>query len=154
MFDDAKIAELQKLASKGYSINEIAEKYNTSRQVISKYINRESEYQFNLRLTYMYKQFPCTVIDVDYIGKKIKIQNRTDNPVHRAFGSNENPDWKDFEDFLESRCFSKSREDIRDILNELQIDSYDSLQIIEKTQGRCYDDDMWIKIKHFPRIKQ
>ena len=137
---------IKELASEGMSINEIAEKYNTSRQVIGKYINSRTGNTYTLRLTYMFKQYPCTVIDVDYLNKRINISNRTDDIIHRAFGTNENPDWKDFELFLESRSYQKTRGDIKTILEKLGIDGYDPIKIISITQGRTWEDDQWIKI--------
>ncbi len=94
----------------------------------------------------MYKQFPCTVIDADYLSRTVKISNRTDDIIHRAFGVNESPSWEDYEDFLISRCYPKTRPDIKYILKKLEVDSYDPYQMICKTQGRTYDDDQWIRI--------
>ena len=148
---DEEYQEMLALAAKGASVSELAEKYNTSRQVIGRYLNRRPEYGYTVRLTYMNKQFPCTVIDADYLNKKIKIQNRTDDLLHRAFGVNESPSWSDYEAFLESRCFPRSRQNLKELLSDMGLDSYDPLQIIEKTQGRTYDDFQWIKTKHYPR---
>ena len=146
LFSDADIDNIKKLASEGMPINDIAEKYNTSRQIVGKYINSRSGNTYTARLTYMFKQYPCTVIDVDYLNKKISISNRTDDIIHRAFGVKENPNWKDFELFLESRIYQKTREDIKTILKELGIDGYNPLKIISITQGRTWDDEQWIKI--------
>ena len=146
LFSDEDINNIRELASKGMSINDIAKKYNTSRQVIGKYINSRTGNTYTLRLTYMFKQYPCTVIDVDYLNKRINISNRTDDIIHRAFGINENPDWKDFELFLESRSYQKTRGDIKTILEKLGIDGYDPIKIISITQGRTWEDDQWIKI--------
>ena len=146
LFSDEDINNIRELASKGMSINDIAKKYNTSRQVVGKYINSRTGNTYTLRLTYMFKQYPCTVIDVDYLNKRINISNRTDDIIHRAFGINENPDWKDFELFLESRSYQKTRGDIKTILEKLGIDGYDPIKIISITQGRTWEDDQWIKI--------
>ncbi len=147
--DDEK--KIKAMLEKNISINEIAQKLGTTRQLISRYVNAPPESHFTLRLIYMYRQFPCTNIDVDFMSKKIEIQNRTDDIIHRAFGLVENPDWEQFEEFLRLRCFSENRGNKKEILRELGISSYDTLQIIEKTQGRISDDDMWIKLKYYPR---
>ena len=146
LFSNEDINNIRELASKGMSINDIAKKYNTSRQVVGKYINSRTGNTYTLRLTYMFKQYPCTIIDVDYLNKRINISNRTDDIIHRAFGANENPDWKDFELFLESRLYQKTRGDIKEILEQMGIDGYDPIKIINVTQGRTWEDDQWIKI--------
>lgn len=143
-------AELRELAAKGAAVKELAERYHTSRQVIGRYLNREPERGYTLRLTYMHKQYPCTVIDVDYLNRRIKIQNRTGDLLHRAFGVNEAPDWSDYEQFLESRCFPRSRANLKELLRDMGLDSYDPIQIIEKTHGRTYDDAQWIKLRPYP----
>lgn len=145
-FNYEQLETLRSEVRDGAGINELAAKYNTSRQVIGRYLNKSSEYGYNIRLIYMYKQFPCTIIDVDYFARKIKIQNRTADTLHRAFGVKEKPSWEDYETFLESRCYPKSRADIGNILSMLGLDSYDPMQIIMKTQGRTTDDDQWIRI--------
>ena len=100
-----------------------------------------------LRLWYMYKQHVCTVIDVDIIKQKVKIINYTDDLLRRAFGRIEKPSYKDFEEFLESRCFPRERDKMKLILRDLNLPFYDPLMIIEKTQGRMAEDDFWIKIE-------
>lgn len=145
-FSYDQIEVMRSELGEGATINELAAKYNTSRQLIGRYLNRPTEYGYNIRLIYMYKQFPCTIIDVDYLNKTVKIQNRTDDVLHRAFGVDENPSWDDYENFLESRCFPRSREDIGNVLALMGLDSYDPMQIIRKTQGRISDDSQWIRV--------
>ena len=146
LFDEKKLEELYMKAGEGMTVNELAAHYRTSRQVISKYLNRRTDSNTSVRLVFMYKQFPCTVIDADYLSRTVKISNRTDDIIHRAFGVNESPSWEDYEDFLISRCYPKTRPDIKYILKKLEVDSYDPYQMICKTQGRTYDDDQWIRI--------
>ena len=38
----------------------------------------------------------------------------------------------------------------KDLLKQLQLTSYDPLQIVEKTRGRTVEDDMWLKFNHYP----
>ena len=104
-----------------------------------------------MRLTYMFRQHPCTVIDVDFLAQKIWIQNMTDDPVHRAFGIIEHPTWEDFEAFLRERCFPETRGNKKALLRELGLTDYDPLQIVEKTQGRMADDDLWLKFRYMER---
>lgn len=147
MFEGAKLEELYKKAAEGMSVNELAEEYGTSRQVISKYLNSLRKNRTAVRLVFMYKQFPCTVIDADYLTRTVSISNRTDDIMHRAFGVKEEPTWEDYEEFLVSRCYPHTRPDIKLILEKLGIDSYDPYQMICRTEGRTYDDDQWIRIR-------
>ena len=135
----------------GLTLEEIAKEYGTSRQIISKYINAKPQTGYTLRIDFMYKNRPCTVIDVNFFDKKIKIINKTDDVLHRAFGVVTKPSWDDFENFLSERCYAETRGDIAEILKQLGIDSYDTLQILEKTKGKTCDDDMWLKFKYYER---
>ena len=147
-FSDKEADRILKLYSGGMTIKQIAEKYGTSRQIISKYINMPVHKGCSMRMTYMYKKSPCTEIDIDFLEKKIYIQNKTDDILHRAFGINEAPEWGDFEAFLEDRCPPRTRGNIKRLLRSMNIDSYDPLSIIEYTKGKCVDDNMWIKIRY------
>lgn len=146
LFEGTRLEELRQKAADGASVNDLAEEYGTSRQVISKYLNQRSQSGKAVRLVFMYKQFPCTVIDADYFNRTVSITNRTDDIMHRAFGVNEDPDWNDYEEFLLSRCFPNTRPDIKLILKKIGVDSYDPYQMICRTHGRTYDDDQWIRI--------
>jgi putative transcriptional regulator len=87
-----------------------------------------------------------TSIDVDFMKRKVSIRNYTDS-LDRAFGNIENPTYDDFMLFVESRCFPRTRYDMKVMLDELEIPFYDPLLIIEKTEGRMAEDDKWIKIE-------
>lgn len=103
-----------------------------------------------LRLIYMFKQNICTIIDVDELRREVKIKNYIDNPIYRAFGVNEEPDFEAFEKFLESRCFPRERDMMKLELRELDLPFYDPLMIVGKTKGRMAEDQFWLKIE---RIK-
>lgn len=100
-----------------------------------------------IRLWYMHNQNVCTIIDVNEINREVKITNYTDNLIFRAFGVEENPDYKRYEEFLESRCFPESRDKMKLILKDLDLPFYDPFMIIEKTEGRMAEDDFWIRIE-------
>lgn len=150
-FTEKEIENIEKLLESGMTMNAVAEKFGTSRQIIDKYVNHPPQKGYTLRMTYMNGQNPCTIIDVDFLNEKIKIKNRTDDILHRAFGVVEQPSWKQFEEFLADRCFPKTRGNIKAVLRDLQIDSYDPLHIVEKTKGRTADDNLWLKFKYFPQ---
>lgn len=151
-FTTEDVRQMQSMISDGMTINEIAGHFDTSRQMISKYLRtaQRPAAGYTLRMTYMYQKYPCTIIDVDFLNQKVMVQNRTNDVLHRAFGIKETPSWNDFERFLEERCFPASRGNARSILKELGLTSYDPLQIVEKTQGRMADDDLWLKFDYYP----
>ena len=153
-FTEKQIEEIEKLLEKGTTINEVAKRYNTSRQIIDKYVNRPPQKNYTLRMTYMHRQNPSTIIDVDFLNERIPIKNRTDDILYRAFGVVENPTWEQFQEFLYDRCFPKTRGNIKSILKDLKLDSYDPLQIIEKTKGKTADDNLWLKFKYFPQRRE
>jgi putative transcriptional regulator len=104
------------------------------------------EKRFPLRLVYRYKETVCTVIDVDEMGREVKIRNYARNLLYRAFGAVENPTYEEYEEFLESRCFPRTRDKMKIMLQQLDIPFYDPILIIQKTQGRMAEDDFWIEI--------
>ena len=75
--------------------------------------------EFPVRLFYYYKKTLCTIIDVDEPTRSVEIKNFSQSPVYCAFGVNESPTFKDYEEFLESRCFPRSRDKMKIILRDL-----------------------------------
>ena len=148
-FTEDDLEKMQDLIEDGMTVNEVAERFQTSRQVVGKYLNTRPAKGYTLRMTYMYRQHPCTVIDVDFLNQKVIVQNRTKDVLHRAFGVVEEPTWEDLELFLKDRCFPATRGNAKDILKDLQLTSYDPLQIVEKTRGRMAEDDMWLKFNYY-----
>ena len=108
---------------------------------------RVPEKTMPIRLWYMHKQSVCTLIDVNEVKREVRIFNYTDNMIFRAFGVVENPDFEMYQEFLESRCFPKTRDKMKLILKDLDLPFYDPFMIIEKTEGRMAEDDFWIRIE-------
>lgn len=150
--NDDEIKDVKMRLANGEKIDAIAKDYQTSRQIITKSISEPCNTEFPLQIKYMYGNKICTLIYVNFADEIVKIENRTDDILHKAFGIIENPTWKDFEYFLNDRCFPKSRYDAKNILRNLQIDSYDTLQIVEKTEGRMAEDNMHLKFKYYEGI--
>ncbi len=99
-----------------------------------------------MRLLYMFNNYVCTVIDVDEPGRKVAIKNYTNNPLFRAFGVNTEPTYEDYENFLESRCFPRTRDKLKLELKKYDIPFYDPILIINKTEGRVEGDNFSLKI--------
>ena len=152
-FQPEDVRAMRNLIAGGMTINEVAERYGTSRQMVSKYIHAEPEPTkgCTMRMTYMYRKIPCTIIDVDFLNQRVTIQNETEDLLHRAFGVIEEPTWEDFEMFLKERCFPATRGNAKELLRGLQLTDYDPLQIVEKTQGRMAEDDMWLRFTYYLR---
>ena len=144
-FTDDEIKKILDYISSNRTIEEAAKKYHTSRQVIGRYINKR-EYTGSgiIRYKYMKGRKVITIIDVDFLHKKINIQNRTNNIYERAFCVLDNPNFEQFKNFLEWRCVPRTRYNIKEILQEMNIDSYDPVQIVEKTKGRISDDNFYL----------
>lgn len=87
-----------------------------------------------------------TIIYVDYKNQTVKIENKTDEILDTAFGVKQTPTWEDYEHFLEERCFPRSRDKLKLVLQDVGVQCYDPLQIIRKTQGRMHDDHLWLEI--------
>lgn len=87
----------------------------------------------------------CTRINVNVKDRTVQIENYTDNNLERAFGVKENPDWSDFERFLEDRCFPRDRQNLKLELKKLGLNEYDPLKICKATNGRNYQDSQWLE---------
>ena len=113
------------LYSQGESISDLARKYQVSRQTIYNQLKRAHRFSedpdVKMRMNFMNHNDLCTTIDIDFRHEKITIHNYTEQILLRAFGVIENPDWKDFEYFLEDRCFPRTRDHAKEILREISL---------------------------------
>ncbi|MCI8638561.1 MAG: hypothetical protein HFG41_05295 [Coprococcus sp.] len=100
-----------------------------------------------LRLYYRFRDELCSVIDVDDKSRSVQVKNYTENLLKRAFGIVEEPTYEQYKEFLESRCFPRSRDKMKLMLRELELPFYDPFMIIEKTNGRMAEDDFWLQIE-------
>ncbi len=170
-----ELCQIRKRHEAGETLTELAKIYGVSRQTLSKYMNQKNSdaerigytlgqwvrlnrqfrkvnvADYPIRMEYMCREECCTVILANFKDRKIVVCNTTDDLLHRAFGIKAKPDWKDFEEFLESRCFPRSRDGMRLILKDLELDFYDPLSIIEKTQGRMAEDAQWIHMMYLQK---
>ena len=146
-FNSSDVDDMLIMLRNGYCIDEIADKFKTSRQVIGRYINKNPGKNFTHKITYMLGHKPMTIIYVDFLDKKIQIQNRTNNIYDRAFGKVLNPNWKQFEILINERVISKERIDLDKALKIIGVDHYDPFLIINKTKGKMEGDKYWMRIK-------
>ena len=87
------------------------------------------------------------MIDVDERRRRLRIRNYVEDPVLRAFGREENPSFEQYEEFLESRCFPRTRDKMKLVLQDLGLPYYGPLLIVEKTEGRMAEDEFWIRME-------
>lgn len=88
-----------------------------------------------------------TIIHADYKSQTVRIENKTDKILDTAFGVNQNPSWKEYEAFLEDRCFPRTRDKLKLVLADIGVSCYDPIQIIKKTKGRMAEDNLWLEIE-------
>ena len=88
-----------------------------------------------------------TRIDADFANRTVSIENFTDSILDRAFGVKESPKWGDFEELLSDRCVPADLDDIDLYLEQIGLDSYDTLDIVSKTQGRMSEDRFSLEIE-------
>ena len=99
-----------------------------------------------LQLQFYHGDSLCTTILADETAEKVLIENHTSDPLYTAFGVNENPDWQDYQIFLEERCIPKSRAGLKEYLNAIGVDEYNPVEIIRKTKGRMAEDRSWLGV--------
>ena len=99
-----------------------------------------------LQLQFFHGDSLCTTILADETAEKVLIENHTSDPLYTAFGVNENPDWQDYQSFLEERCIPKSRAGLKEYLNAIGVDEYNPVEIIRKTKGRMAEDQSWLEV--------
>ena len=82
----------------------------------------------------------CSIIDVDFTTKQVRVENKVDSILDTAFGVNTEPTWDDFLIFLESRCIPRTRCGLNYYLDAVGVSEYDPIQLVEKTHGRMAED--------------
>jgi putative transcriptional regulator len=86
-------------------------------------------------------------VTVDYRSKSVHCVNHTEKMILRPFGIRNAPTIRDFERFLESRCFPRERRNCKQLLDDLGLDYYTPLGIVRKTHGRQMEDYCWIRFE-------
>lgn len=145
------LAKVQAMLRNGAKIQDIADHFGVSRKIVSQALNDRPGENFTMQIDYKQRNHICAVIYVGFLEKQVLIQNPTDDVLDRAFDVIEEPTWKDFEQFLLSRCFPQSRGYAKAILQNLDVQSCDPLEIAEATGGRTVEDNMYLIFKTYPQ---
>lgn len=167
------LCEIRRRHEAGETVTALAQAYGISRQTLHNYLREKEEGQrqiyrslkqwqklnqdfrgvdagdYMIRMDYMNGEECCSQLLVSFRKREVLVANTTDVPFHRAFGMKAKPTWEDFEEFLEERCMPRTRDRLRLVLEDIGVDSYDPMAIIEKTQGRMAEDRQWLKIFYF-----
>lgn len=86
-----------------------------------------------------------TEINVDYANNKVDIVNHSDNVLLTAFGVNEHPTIKDFEDFINYRAIPQTRYRFKTEMRLRGIQDTSPMGICRYYNGRMADDDCYIE---------
>ena len=89
----------------------------------------------------------CAKIAADETAQQVCLENLVTDYLKFPFGNNQFPSWEDYLHFLEDRCIPRSRVGLREYLEAIGVDSYAPLEIIQKTQGRMAEDDLWLTVE-------
>ncbi len=89
----------------------------------------------------------CSRIIADYTQKAVCVENYVDDCIRTAFGNDPAPTWAAYEAFLEDRCIPSSRAGLREYLDAIGVESYEPLEIIQKTAGHMAEDNQWLKVE-------
>ena len=167
------LREIRRRHEAGETVTALARAYGVSRQTMHSYLREPEDAHrkiyrslkqwqrlnrdfpgvdvrdYMIRMDYMNEDECCSRLLVSFRNRKVVVENGTDIPFHRAFGMKAKPTWKDFEEFLEERCMPRTRDRLRLVLEDIGVDSYDPMAIIEKTQGRMAEDRQWLRITYF-----
>lgn len=98
-----------------------------------------------IKLQYLCKDMVTADVVVDYRNRSVRCVVYTDDFIITPFGKRAAPTIKDFEEFLESRCFPRERRNCAQLLADLGLSHYWPLDIVLKTHGRQLEDFCWIK---------
>ncbi len=173
-----KLQEIRRRHEAGETVTALAGIYGVSRQTLHRYLKKPAQEgpspgsrriyrslkewqrlnrdfpdvdvrEYTLRMDYMNGAECCSRLLVNFQRHQVVVANETDVAFHRAFGVKARPTWEDFEAFLEERCMPGSRDRLRLVLEDIGVDSYDPMTIIERTQGRMAEDRQWLKLSYF-----
>lgn len=140
-----KKAQVRTLRQQGCTVRQIAERTGLSIGCISGILREHKDY--TCKIDFMNKEDCCTTIYVNFTKEEVRVQNWTQDLIHRAFGVLEHPGWEDFQRFLESRCFPRTRDKMKYILKDMGLQSYDPWEIVQITKGRMAEDHQWLRFE-------
>ena len=146
---DQALQEIRRRHEDGETVTDLARAYGVSRQTLHNYLKEPEDGQrmvyrslrqwqrlnrdfpgvdvqdYMIRIDYMNGEECCSQMLVSFAKRRVVVENRTE------------------------RCMPRTRDRLRLVLEDIGVDSYDPMAIIEKTQGRMAEDGQWLKISYF-----
>ena len=95
-----------------------------------------------MRLYYMCMDKCLEVFDIDLRREEVERKTVEHNALWSPFQCYE-PGYRDFEQFLESRCFPRYRANRKEIFRSIGIDYYDPWSIVRRTRGIMMNEPCW-----------
>jgi len=94
----------------------------------------------------------CTTVKV-YNDGRVEVQNFTDVIIDTVFGVKTNINEYDVLDFIEDRCFPRTRGNAKELLSDIGLRGYNPLRISRVTHGQLCGDDFWIRYRDEPNLR-
>lgn len=104
-----------------------------------------------MSLDYFFKDELCTHIVIDN-HLRVTVIDYTNNFFHRAFGTPTKLSANDVFDFLEGRCFPRTRANCKELLAMIDLETYSPLDICRVTHGIMSDDYFWVRFGDEPEL--
>lgn len=85
-------------------------------------------------------------VSVDFDSQQVSLQQFSNNPVDRPF-LYDSATVEDVLNFLEFRCFPRTRFNCQELLSDLGLTHYNPLEIVRRTHGLQLEDFVWVKFE-------
>ena len=102
--------------------------------------------EYDTRFRYMGPNGLGTEVFINTQTKEVWFTNYAKDYMETVFGKKQSATWQDFKDFCESRCWERSRRDLRELLARLDIYEYNPMKVLFKTNGRTYEYPYYLEI--------
>ena len=93
--------------------------------------------------TIMNRDIPIMHVVMDLESDYFLTERLTEDKKYQVFGFV--PNKAQMFKFLAMRCFDRTRPDTKQLLELMGLDSYNPYEIVKKSHGFTYDDQIWIK---------
>lgn len=93
---------------------------------------------------YWYNDLICEM-DVDLLRDIVSFTNHTDTWAILPFMKRKTVTIGDFWDFVDDRVFPYARANREELLQILNLDTYDQLEILHRIHGLSTDDCIWVR---------
>ena len=97
-----------------------------------------------MKIEYMYENDVCAIINVDFENETVNVNNLKEHIMFKPFGVHNKISMSDFYEFLEFRCFPRTRVNTKEILSG-KLYGYEPLLIVRETHGVMADDCFWLR---------